>query len=176
MSYYTELTRAMELLCADPRTVFLGQTVAYPGTGITGTLKNVPASKLLEVPVAEDMQMGMATGIALDGEIAVSIYPRWNFLLLAANQLVNHLDRLPLYSHGGYNPRVIVRVAVPSVRPLDPQAQHDGDFTQEFFSMCKTVQFFNLRRTDEILPAYEYALHHEGATLLVEHVGLYEQA
>lgn len=175
MTYYSELTRAMDLLGAAERTIFIGQTVAYPGTGITGTLKGVPPEKLLELPVAEDMHMGMATGLALAGHTAVSIYPRWNFLLLAANQLVNHLDRLPIYSHGGYKPRVIVRVAVPSVVPLDPQSQHDGDFTQEFFSMCKTVQFFNLRQTSEIFPAYEYALHHEGATLLVEHVELYDK-
>ena len=119
------------------------------------------------------MQLGMSTGMALSGCIPVSIFPRWNFLLLAANQLVNHLDRLPVYSHGGYVPRVIIRVAVPSTEPLDPQAQHDADFTDAFQGMCRTVQFFRLHEASQIVPAYEYALHHDGATVLVEWVERY---
>ncbi len=164
----------MNMLAGDPRTVFIGQAVEYPGTGITGTLANIPKDRLHELPVAEDMQMGMATGLALGGFIPVAIYPRWNFLLLAANQLVNHLDRLPIYSNGGYRPRVIVRVAVPAIIPLDPQAQHDGDFTDQFRAMCNTVEFFNLYEPQHIMPAYEYALSHDGATVLVERVDLYE--
>lgn len=170
--YYTELTRAMDMLAADPRTVFIGQAVGYPGTGITNTLANVPKDRLIELPVAEDMQVGISTGMALAGLIPVSIFPRWNFLLLAANQLVNHLDRLPIYSD--YRPRVIIRVAVPSVSPLDPQAQHDGDFTDAFQLMCRTVQFFRLHEAGQIVPAYEYALNHEGASVLVERVDLYD--
>ena len=45
--YYTELTRAMDMLAADPRTVFIGQAVGYPGTGITNTLANVPKDRLI---------------------------------------------------------------------------------------------------------------------------------
>lgn len=172
--YYEELTRAMNILAADPRTIFTGQAVAYPGTGITGTLKDVPKDRLLELPVAEDMQMGMAIGMALGGHVPISIYPRWNFLLAATNQLVNHLDRLPIYSGGGYRPRVIVRVAVPSTAPLDPQAQHDGDFTDAIQLMCKEIAFFRLSEPQQIVPAYEWALQHEGPSLLVERVDLYE--
>lgn len=164
----------MDMLAADPRTLFLGQAVEYAGTGITNTLKNVPRDRMQELPVAEDMQMGICTGLALGGHIPVSIYPRWNFLLLALNQLVNHLDRLPIYSQGSYVPRVIVRVAVPSITPLDPQAQHDADFTDAVQLMCKTVQFFRLHEASQIVPAYEYALNHDGACLLVEYVDRYE--
>lgn len=172
--YYAALTEAMTMLAADARTVFIGQAVGYPGTGITGTLTGVRKERLLETPVAEDMQMGMSTGMALAGLVPVTIYPRWNFLLLAANQLVNHLDRLPIYSAGGYSPRAIVRVAVPSTSPLDPQAQHDADFTDQFQQMCRTIQFFRLHAASQIVPAYEYALQHEGASVLVEYVDRYE--
>ena len=48
---------------------------------------------MIELPVAEEMQMGMSFGMSLDGTIPISIYPRWNFLLCAINQLVNHLDK-----------------------------------------------------------------------------------
>lgn len=174
MTYHDALTDAMTLVGADTRSLFLGQTVSYPGTGMTNTFKNVPKERLLEFPVAEEMQMGASIGLALAGRIPVSVYPRWNFLLLAANQLVNHLDRLPLYSNGGYVPHVIIRVAVPSVEPLDPQSQHDADFTDSFALMCRTVQFWRLNSSNQILPAYEYALNTPGAHVLVERVELYE--
>lgn len=164
----------MDMLAADPRTLFLGQAVEYPGTGITNTLKNVPRDRMQELPVAEEMQLGMCTGLGISGFVSVSIFPRWNFLLLAANQLVNHLDRLPIYSNGGYRPHVIIRVAVPSVAPLDPQAQHDADFTDQFQMMCHTVQFWRLSTASQIVPAYEHALRNPGAHLLVERVDLYE--
>ena len=62
MKYSDELCRAMDYLAHDPRTVFLpGEAVACPGTAMTNTLKNVPRPKLLEMPVTEEMQMGIAT-------------------------------------------------------------------------------------------------------------------
>ena len=66
---------------------------------MTNTLSDVPKEKLLEMPVDEEMQMGMTNGLAVAGTVPVSIYPRWNFLLLAVNQLVNHLDRMKFRPH-----------------------------------------------------------------------------
>ena len=94
MKYFDELKRSMDWLAAKENTLFLGQAVEYAGTGMTNTLKDVDRSKLLEMPVNEDMQMGMTIGMALNGTGPISMYPRWNFLLLAANQLVNHLDKM----------------------------------------------------------------------------------
>ena len=88
MKYFDEMCRAMEFLARDERTIFLGQAVACPGTAMSNTLKNVSRDKLLEMPVTEEMQMGMTNGLALGGHVPVSIYPRWNFLLLAVNQIV----------------------------------------------------------------------------------------
>ena len=92
MKYADELTKAMDFLAKDPKTIFLGQAVEYPGTAMSNTLKNVPKKKLIEIPVAEEMQLGISNGLALNNFIPISIFPRWNFLLLATNQLINHLD------------------------------------------------------------------------------------
>ena len=127
MKYFDELKRSMEYLATDPRVVFMGQAVAVPGTAMSNTLKGVDPTRLIELPVAEEMQMGMTNGLAIAGLVPVSIYPRWNFLLLAVNQLVNHLDKFPLMSNGGYRPKVIIRTSIGSERPLHPQHQHrDG--------------------------------------------------
>ena len=79
MKYFDELKRAMDWLGRKEDTIFLGQAVRYPGTGMTNTLEDVEDSKLIEMPVNEDMQMGMTTGMAINGTVPVSLFPRWNF-------------------------------------------------------------------------------------------------
>jgi pyruvate/2-oxoglutarate/acetoin dehydrogenase E1 component len=161
----------MKWLSEKPDTMFLGQAVAHPGTGMTNTLAGVPGNKLLEMPVAEEMQMGISIGLALNGTVPVSLYPRWNFLLLAANQLVNHLDKIPLYSHGEFTPKVIIRTSIGSKRPIDPQIQHTGDFSAAFKLMLKTVEVVVLEEPEQIFPAYEKAYSRKDgiSTILVEY-------
>lgn len=171
--YFLELSRAMELIGAHPRAVFMGQAVACAGTGMTRTLAGVPKDKLIELPVAEDMQMGMAIGAAINGDLPVTIYPRVNFLLLAMSQLVLHLDKLPLYSRGGFTPRVIVRTAVASPVPMDPGPQHLGDYTDALRSMLETVTVVRLDDADMIVPEYLAAADRRGSTLLIERTELY---
>ena len=160
----------MEWLARDPRTVFIGQAVEVPGTAMSNTVKDIPIARRIELPVAEELQMGMSIGLALQGQVPVTIYPRWNFLLLAANQLVNHLDKLGVMSNGGYQPRVIIRTSIGSQRPLHPQFQHIGDFTESLRLMCTTVEVVRLDEPRQIFPAYERALLRDDgrSTLLVE--------
>jgi len=173
LSYFEALSAAM-LLCDEyPNSVFMGQGIARAGgTTMSQTFYKVRNQKLIEMPVAEDMQMGMAIGVSLEGLLPICVYPRWNFLLLAANQLVNHLDRLPLYSE--YRPKVIIRTAVPSTVPFNPGPQHDDNFSMAFETMLRTVQIVRLHEAEEIVPAYKLALERLGSTLLVEYTDQYK--
>ncbi len=173
MTYFDALCHAMADLAKDPKVIFVGQGVGCAGTTMTDTLRDVPKDKLLEFPVAEDMQMGACIGMALDGMLPVCIFPRWNFLLCATNQIVNHLDRIPLYSDGGYQPKVIIRVAVPSTEKFDPGPQHDDDFTEPFRKMLRTVHVQTLHTPEEVKAGYHLAVNLPGSSLLVEHTALY---
>ena len=168
--YFDELKRSMEYLGSQPDTMFLGQAVEYTGTAMTNTLKEVPREKLLEMPVNEEMQMGITNGLALNGTVPISIYPRWNFLILAANQLVNHLDKFSIYSHEEFSPKAIIRTGIGSIRPLNPQIQHTGDFTDAFKKMLSTVEVIRLDEPEEIFPAYQKAYNRQDgkSTILVE--------
>jgi len=154
----------MKLLAEDSRVLFIGQSVGYPGTYMSSTLSGLESR--IELPVAEELQMGMSIGLALSGYIPVSIYPRWNFLILATNQLVNHLDKMK--SH------VIVRVGVGSERPMYPGPQHVGDFTSAFQLMCRNISFERLGKARNIVPAYRRALKRDGPTVLVEYAEKYQ--
>jgi pyruvate/2-oxoglutarate/acetoin dehydrogenase E1 component len=172
LKYKNELTRAMDYLGADSRTLFLGQAVAYSGTAMTGTLANAPKEKLIEFPVAEEMQLGASIGMALTGLIPVTLYPRWNFLLLAMNQLILHLDKFSLMSRGEYQPKVIIRTGVGSERPLNPSYQHTGDFSGPVQAMLQNIEVIRLDEPEQIFPAYERALHRtDGKSTIVCEVG-----
>jgi pyruvate/2-oxoglutarate/acetoin dehydrogenase E1 component len=177
MKYFDELKKSMEWLAEKPETIFLGQAVEYPGTAMTNTLTNVPKVKLLEMPVAEEMQLGITIGMAVNGSIPISIYPRWNFLLLATNQLVNHLDKMAIYSNGEFNPKVIIRTSIGSERPINPQIQHTGDYSDAFKLMLKNIEVIVLNEPEEIFPAFQKAyLREDGrSTLLVEYGDYYNE-
>jgi pyruvate/2-oxoglutarate/acetoin dehydrogenase E1 component len=170
MRYLEELKRAMSILAEHPKTIFIGQAVQYEGTGLYESMKHLPESKKMELPVAEYFQCGLANGMALEGMIPVSTFPRWNFLLMGVDQIVNHLDKFKEMSNGKFQPRVIIRVAVGSVRPVDPQCQHKGNFSQAFREMCKNIDVIELHEPEQIVPAYEYALSRTDGknTILVE--------
>ena len=167
----------MDMLAKDDRTYFMGQAVACPGTAMTNTVKNVPKEKLLELPVAEEMQMGMSIGMALTGYVPVSFYPRWNFLILAVNQIVSHLDKMSVISNGGFKPKVIIRTGIGSIRPMHPQFQHVGDFTDVFRLMCSNIEVIRLEEPEDIFPAYKKALEREDgkSTILVEYGDYYNE-
>lgn len=172
MTYFYELCRAMSVL-SGVGAVFLGQAVACDGTAMRSTLKHLPPERLIEMPVAENMQLGLCTGIALAGGVPVCIFPRINFMLEAISQLVQHLDKIPLYSD--YRPRVIIRTAIATNKPLDPGPQHVGDYGDAIGCMLKTVTVQYLESARSIVPAYYQALVRDRSTLLIERLELYDE-
>lgn len=158
-------------LAADPRTIFLGQSVAYPGNVIYKNLASVPTEKKIELPVFEETQMGMTLGLSMAGFVPVSIYPRFNFLLLAANQLVNHIDKIEQIS--GFKPHLIIKTMVGATKPLYPGVQHCSNFTDAFRQLCENIKIIELDCTDHIEWSYRTALETPGPYLIIEHGNLY---
>ncbi len=170
MKYFEQLQKAMSFLALDTRTIFIGQAVEYEGTGLYDSLSHIDKSKRIELPVAEYLQSGLANGMSIEGMIPISTYPRWNFLLMGTDQIVNHLDKFKSMSNGKLTPKVIIRVAVGSEHPVDPQCQHKGNFSQSFRGMLTNTEIIELIEPEDILPAYEKALTRTDGvnTILVE--------
>jgi len=166
--YNDALKNAMNWVGNQDNVIILGQAFCYAGTGCYESLTEVPANKKMEFPVAENFQIGVSTGMAINGMIPVSVVPRWNFLLCATDQIVNHLDKIESMSNGKCKPKVIIRVAVGSEKPVDPQDQHKGNFADAFRLMCKNIDIVELHEPEDILPAYQQAYASERSTILVE--------
>ena len=171
MTYFDELTRTMMWLGEQQDTVFIGQQVRYPGNALYKTLAGVPDEKKIELPVAEDMQMGMSIGLAMAGKTVISIYPRMDFLLCAMNQLVNHLDK-NLYPLTG---KVIIRTCIGSTKPLHPGVQHCGDYTEGLRSLFDNVVVEKLRLNSPINAIYQSSYYSwvPVAKVIIEEADLY---
>ena len=174
MAYKDELTKAMELLSENKKTIFLGQSVACSGNAIYITLEKVPITKRIELPIIEDAQMGMSIGLSLEGFIPVSIFPRMDFFILATNQLVNHLDKIKEMSNSHFNPKVIIRTSIGATKPLYPGVQHCSDYTEALKLMLKNVKVIKLENSRDIIPEYKKALESNSSTLLIEISDLYD--
>lgn len=168
--YFDALSSAMKML-ADDGYVFTGQTVLDKGTAMNSTFHLVPTKQRFEMPIFENTQLGMATGISLAGGKICTCYPRINFFLEAIPQLVQHLDKIPLFSD--YKPRVIIRTSVATADPLDPGPQHLGDYSDAIEAMLSTVKVVRLTTPEMIVSEYKAAMEREGSTLLVEYVEKY---
>ena len=173
-SYKDEIRRAMGLLAQDDRVLFVGQSTLHPDvTPLFESLQDGPLSKRIEFPVAEEMQMGISIGLSLEGYIPVSVYPRIDFLMLATNQLVNHLDKIEEMSCGRFKPKVIIRGLVGNTKPLYPGPQHCQDHTKALQCLLTNVDVVRLTSAEDIVPAYRRALESKRSSVLIEVMDLY---
>ena len=159
MEYKDSLTIAMTKLGKMDNTIFLGQQILFPGNPMSSTLVDVPKEKMIELPVMEDSQMGMSLGLAMTGKFVITFYPRWDFLICAANQLINHVDKMELMSNGQWKPNMIIRVGKGSEIPLNPGPQHRNNYFKEFQSITQTIKFFDCLTADHVKNAYDHAIN-----------------
>lgn len=169
--YKDALADAMTFLGQQDKTIFIGQQIVYAGNPMSTTLTNVAKEKMIELPVMEETQMGITLGLAINGNTVVSFYPRWDFIISATNQLVNHLDKFELMTNKKIN--VLIRLGKGSDTPLDPGHQHKGNYLNEFKSICKNITFHDLIDHTSILKIYKHAYEVGGIHVLVEYPELY---
>lgn len=171
--YHQAICQEMEEFSQEPRVIFLGQQVA--SEDFYGTLTKVPMEKRIEMPVAEELQLGMSIGMSLKGLLPVSIYQRMDFLPRACDQLVNHLDLIKEISSGKFNPKVIIRTTVGSTWPLDVGLQHNKNLVEGFRKLLKNVMIIDPKTPVEVHQAYQKARECNGSTIIVEYQDLYNQ-
>ena len=173
MNYKEELQKATDLL-AENRYIFLGQNMVAGGTSLYHMVKHLPIEQRIELPVFEDIQMGMAIGMHLENLKICCAYPRWDFMILATNQIINHADKVKRMSNGQFKLKgLIIRTCVGSVKPMFPGEQHSGDYTKAFKLMCKDIVVVDLIKPEQIVEEYKKAMERDVPTILVEHPDLY---
>jgi len=171
--YKIALTTAMTTLAKLDETIFIGQQIVYAGNPMSTTLGEVPKEKMIEVPVMEETQMGMTLGLAITGKTVISFYPRWDFLISAANQLINHVDKYELMT--GKKINILIRVGKGADVPLDPGHQHKANYIEEFKTMCPNIEVHDLKTWQDVELSYNYVIKEGGIHILAEYPELYNK-
>ena len=170
--YVKAIHEEMKTFAEMPNSIFIGQQVGV--TNFYNTLSGINMEKRIEMPVAEELQLGMSIGMALEGYLPISIFQRMDFLPRACDQLVNHLDILDKLSHGKFNPKVIIRVTVGSKFPLDTGLQHNKDLSLGFNYLLENTKLINVRNAREVKEAYFNARRDNKSIIIVEFQDLYK--
>ena len=79
-NYHKSLKNEIEKIAKNPKAIFIGQQVQ--SESFYGLLDNIALDKRTEMPVAEELQLGMSIGLAMEGYLPFSIYQRMDFYLL----------------------------------------------------------------------------------------------
>jgi len=175
MNYKEELQKATNML-GEAGYLFIGQNMIAGGTSMFHMVKHLSEEQRIELPVFEDIQAGISIGMSLEGLKVCSVYPRWDFFLLAMNQIVNHADKVKRMSNGQFKLKgLIFRTAVGSVAPMFPGEQHCGDYTEALKLMCKDIKVIKLEKAEDIVPAYQEAMNSDVPTVIVEVPDLYNK-
>lgn len=171
LTYRDHLIGAMEMLAEHPKTRIVGYNASCGGT-----TNCFPPDRRPEMPLAEALCAGVATGLALGGFIPVLWLERMDFILHSLDQIVNHLDKLAQLSDGIHKPAVIIRVCVGNkATPLLTGPTHCQDFSVPLRSML-SMPVINLKWSTSIVSEYRKALENAmngKSTMLVEYKDLY---
>ena len=173
MSYKHKVNEAMKFMAKNKKTLFIGQSVSYPGNLIFKTLNGISSKQKIEMPIFEDTQMGIAIGLGLEGFNVVSCYPRFDFFILAYNQTINHLDKISLISSNQFNPFVIIRVLVGGKKDIDGGPQHTGNYTASLKKMTKYLDVIELKKNTDIVAAYKKCFKKRKSSIFIEYSDLY---
>ncbi len=172
-TYKLSLTEAMNDIAKIDSSFFIGQGVIDGGHGMSPTLEQINDKKKIELPVFEELQTGIALGLAMDDCFVVSVYPRFDFFILGLNQLVNHADKIIEMSDNKFSPNIIFRVAVGAKTPLDAGPQHTQNHCLAIKAMLSKIKVIELKKGSNPYLEYRKAIQEKGIFVIVEHYDLY---
>jgi pyruvate/2-oxoglutarate/acetoin dehydrogenase E1 component len=129
ISYKDAMNLSMEDLGKEG-CVFIGYNTYYGNC--MGTTKSVPDEQKLETPVAENLMAGLAIGMSFEDFKPVLYFERHDFMLVAADAIGNHIDKIERISHGEYKVPVIIRAVTADAGPFYSGPTHSQDFTKVF--------------------------------------------
>jgi pyruvate dehydrogenase E1 component alpha subunit len=164
ISYKEAVTKSMEDL-SNIGAIFIGYNVVKGNA--MGTLKNVPNDQKLETPVAENLMAGLAIGMSLEGLLPVLYFERHDFMLVAADAIGNHIDKIERISHGEFKLPMIIRAVTADAGPFYSGPTHQQDLTRVFKELV-SFPVLDPKNGQEVLKAYETFRHLDGPIMIIE--------
>lgn len=171
---YKDLIRiSMEDIAKNEKSIFIGYNTKF-GSRAAGSLINVPDSKIIETPVAENLMVAMAIGLSLEGWKPVVYFERFDFILNAMDAIVNHLDKIEVISRKQYSPTIMIRASIGRKN----NALFSGEtHTQDFSDRLKPFVSFpviKLPVSTGIIDIYKERYFSDESSMIVDEADNYE--
>ena len=169
MSYKEAVITSMNNLASEGA-IFIGYNVKYGDA--MGTLKEVPQDQKIETPVAENLMSGIAIGMAFEGFKPVLYFERHDFMLVAADAIINHIDKIERISHGEFKVPLIIRAVTADAGPFYSGITHSQDFT-ELFRKGVSFPVLDPLNGDEVMQAFNGAKISQRPMMIIERKSRY---
>jgi len=169
LSYKEAVNIAMKEL-SDRGAIFIGYNVVKGDA--MGTLKEVPREQKLETPVAENLMSGIAIGMSFEGFLPVLYFERHDFMMIAMDAIVNHIDKIERISHGEFKVPVIIRAVTADGGPFYSGITHSQDFTK-MFRAAVSFPVYDPVNGKEILEYFRNAYDSKRPAIIVERKSKY---
>ena len=167
---YKEAMNLVMTELGEAGAIFIGYNVARGDA--MGTLKGVPADQKLETPVAENLMSGLAIGMSFEGFLPVLYFERHDFMLVAADAIGNHIDKIERISHGEYKVPVIIRAVEAFGGPFYSGPTHHQDFTGVMKELVDFPVFDPISGVD-VLKAFRGARESGRPAMIIERKSRY---
>ena len=169
LSYKEAIIESMKNL-SKKGAIFIGYNVLFGNA--MGTLKDVPNEQKIETPVAENLMTGLAIGISFEGFLPVLYFERHDFMMVAADSIINHIDKIERISHGEFKPRIIIRAVTADAGPFYSGITHSQDFTN-VFKEAVSFPVLDPNNSDQILKIFEFEESQKRPIMLIERKSCY---
>ncbi len=178
VTYRDALWRTMhDALARDPSVIVMGQGVDdHKGIfgSTTGLATTFGATRVFDVPLAEDGMTGVALGAALGGLYPIQTHIRCDFALLAVNQLVNMVAKYRYMFGGRFRVPMLVRTVIG--RSWGQGAQHSQS-PQALFAHVPGLVVVLPSAADSITATYDALIGEKQVPVIsFEHRLLYDVA
>jgi len=170
ITYKDSVIQSMDYLGQKENFVCIGYNVLYGDA--MGTLKNLPAEKKLETPVAENLMVGLAIGSSFEGYKPVVYFERHDFMMVAMDAIVNHLDKIERISLGEFKTPVIIRAVTADAGPFYSGITHSQDFTNLLKSSLD-MPVISPRNGKEMIQAFKGVSESNRPAIIIERKSLY---
>jgi len=164
LSYKEAISQSMQEI-AKKNGVFIGYNVKNGNA--MGSLTKINEEQKIETPVAENLMVGLAIGMSFENYRPVVYFERHDFMLVAADAIINHVNHIERISHGEYKCPVIFKTVVADTGPFYSGPTHSQNFTEGFKKMV-SFPIYIPENGQEVLNCYKKAIYSSRPSMIVE--------
>jgi pyruvate/2-oxoglutarate/acetoin dehydrogenase E1 component len=115
---------------------------------------------------------GLAIGMSFEGFLPVLYFERHDFMMVAMDAIVNHIDKIERISHGEFKVPVIIRAVTADGGPFYSGITHSQDFT-DVLRAAVSFPVYDPKTGAEVVTAFRNSRDSQRPAIIVERKSRY---